>query len=141
MATTNPIKERIKTLKAVYDQLRQGKDALLKIIDEAELPESVFNSNAIENSTLTLKETERILLDQEVSRDVTTREVFEAKNLAIVMGYISKKGKDMELSKESILLLHKMLLGNINEHIAGRFRVGNEYVRIGSYISFPPEPI
>jgi len=63
MATNNIIKNRINALKAEYDRLRQGKQPLLKIVDEAELSESVFNSNAIENSTLTLKETEKILLD------------------------------------------------------------------------------
>lgn len=86
MATINPVKTAIKNLKAEYDRFAKGKESLLKIIDEAELPESVFNSNAIENSTLTLKETERILLEMEVSRRVSVREVFEAKNLARVMG-------------------------------------------------------
>ena len=55
MAITKPIKNRIQALKAEYDILRKGKDSLLVIIDEAEVPESVYNSNAIENSTLTLK--------------------------------------------------------------------------------------
>ena len=87
MATTNPVKKEITNLKAEYDRLAKGKESLLKIIDEAELPESVFNSNAIENSTLTLIETERILLEMEVSRHVSVREVFEAKNLAQVMEY------------------------------------------------------
>ena len=61
MATNNTTKDVIKVLKTKYDQLSKGKASLLKLIDESELSESVFNSNAIENSTLTLKETERIL--------------------------------------------------------------------------------
>ena len=47
MATTNPVKNALKDLKAEYDRLAQGKESLLTIIDESELPESVFNSNAI----------------------------------------------------------------------------------------------
>lgn len=141
MATIATLKNRIKALKSEYDRLRKGKDSLLKIIDESELSESVFNSNAIENSTLTLKETEQILLDMEVSRDVSVREVFEAKNLARVMEYISAKSKDLELSKELILLLHQMLISNINDAIAGRFRKPGEYVRVGSYIAPAPEQI
>src|SRR4030065_1787794 len=94
MATTNSIKNNIKVLKTKYDQLRKGKESLLKIIDESELSESVFNSNAIENSTLTLKETERILLELEVSRNVSVREVFEAKNLARVLEYSRNKSID-----------------------------------------------
>ncbi|OGQ22324.1 MAG: hypothetical protein A3I05_09490 [Deltaproteobacteria bacterium RIFCSPLOWO2_02_FULL_44_10] len=140
MATSNLIKTRIKKRKIEFDQLSVGKEALLKLINETELSESVFNSNAIENSTLTLKETERILLEMEVSRDVSVREVFEAKNLARVMEYIRDKTKD-ELTKERILLLHKMLIGNINDEFAGRFRASGEYVRVGSHIAPAPEKV
>lgn len=140
MAATTPIQNRIKTLKAEYDQLKIGKSSLLKIIDEAEIPESVYNSNAIENSTLTLKETEKILLEMEISRHVSVREVFEAKNLARIMDYIRTRAQ-AELSKELILLLHQMLIGNIDENIAGRFRQKEEYVRIGTHIAPAPEHI
>ena len=141
MATTNPVKNEINNLKAEYDRLAKGKESLLKIIDESELPESVFNSNAIENSTLTLKETERILLEMEVSRHVSVREVFEAKNLARVMEYTRSKALESALSLEMILLLHKMLIGNINDAIAGRFRTTGEYVRVGTHIAPAPEHV
>jgi Fic family protein len=141
MTTINPIKDKIKVLKTEYDRLRQSKGSLLKIIDESELSESVFNSNAIENSTLTLKETERILLDLEVSRNVSVREVFEAKNLARVMEYIKNKAAGAELNKEMILLLHKMLITNINDDIAGHFRTKGEYVRVGTHIAPAPEHV
>ena len=122
MAINNPTKKRIQELKAEYDSIRKGKESLLVMVDEAEVPEAVYNSNAIENSTLTLKETEKILLDMEVSRDVSVREVFEAKNLARVTGYIRTKSQEGEIDKETILLLHQMLIGGINDQIAGRFR-------------------
>ena len=131
---------KIKDLKIQYDRLKVGKYSLLKIIDEAEIPESVYNSNAIENSTLTLKETEKILLEMEVSRNVSLREVFEAKNLARVMEYLQNIARE-DLSKETILLLHQMLIGNIDESIAGRLRQGNEYVRGWRHIGPPPKHI
>ena len=140
MATSSPLKERIKTLKYEYDKLRHAKDSLLKLIDEAELSESVYNSNAIENSTLTLRETEKILLEMEVSRDVSVREIFEAKNLARVMEYVSIKVNE-DLSEEKILLLHQMLINNIDESISGRFRKEHEYVRVGTHIAPAPEHI
>ena len=140
MSTPTAIQERIETLKKEYDHLKIGKASLLKLIDEAEIPESVYNSNAIENSTLTLKETEKILLEMEVSRNVSLREVFEAKNLARVMEYIQNKSQE-ELSKEIILLLHQMLIGNIDGSIAGRFRKKGEYVRIGTFIATSPEHV
>src|ERR1035437_455591 len=122
MATTKPIKERIKKLKEQYDSLKPGRESLLAMIDDVEVPENVYNSNAIENSTLTLKETEKILLEMEVFRKVSTREVYEAKNLARVVAYIRTKSREIEIDKETILLLHKMLIGGIDASIAGRFR-------------------
>ena len=84
----NATKQTIKALKKDFDQLKVGKESLLQMLGEAELPELVYNSNAIENSTLTLKETERILLELEVTRNVSVRELFEAKNLARVNEYL-----------------------------------------------------
>jgi len=141
MATTKPIKDKLTVLKSEYDTLCKGKESLLIMIDEAEVPESVYNSNAIENSTLTLKETEKILLDMEVSRNVSLREVYEAQNLARVIGYIRNKCKETEINKETILLLHQMLIGGINDKIAGRFRKIGEYVRVGTYVAPAPEHV
>ena len=141
MATTEPIRSRIQDLKRAYDTLRQGKESLLSMIDEVEVPESVYNSNAIENSTLTLEETERILLEQMLSRNVSVREIFEAKNLARVTEYKRTKAKDSELNKDLILLLHQMLIGGINDAIAGRFREQGEYVRVGTHIAPAPEHV
>ncbi len=141
MPITKPIKKRIQALKNEYDKLRKSKESLLVLIDEAEIPESVYNSNAIENSTLTLKETEKILLEMEVSRDVSVREVFEAKNLFRVINYIRDKSKEKEIDKELILLLHQMLIGGINDEFAGRFRKPGEYVRVGTHIAPAPEKV
>src|SRR3990167_7080486 len=135
---SNATKENIKVLKKQYDQLRLGKESLLQLLREAELPELVYNSNAIENSTLTLKETERILLELEVARNVSVRELFEAKNLARVNEYLETR-PDYQLNIESILLLHRMLLGSINDKISGRLRKAGEHVRVGSYVAPAPE--
>ncbi len=141
MATTKATRDRIQSLKTQYDSLRAGKESLLSMIDEAEIPENVYNSNAIENSTLTLKETEKILLEQELSREVSVREVFEAKNLARVIEYKRNNSQRLELSKENILLLHQMLIGGIDDSIAGRFREKGEYVRVGTHIAPAPEQV
>jgi len=141
MAITNPIKKRVQALKSEYDTLQKGKESLLVMLDEAEVPESVYNSNAIENSTLTLKETEKILLDMKVSRNVSLREVYEAKNLARVIGYIRNKSQETEINKEVILLLHQMLIGGISDNIAGRFRGAGEYVRVGTHVAPAPEHV
>lgn len=139
MAILGVHKNKIDSLKGKFEQFRRSKEDLLQKIDEAEIPESVYNSNAIENSTLTLKETERILLEMEADRGQDLREVFEAKNLARVMEYVRTKAIEQPLNEEMILLLHNMLIGNINDTVAGQFRKKNEYVRIGTHIAPPPE--
>jgi Fic family protein len=131
---------KISATRAVYETLIPGKSDLLRILTESELPEAVYNSNAIENSTLTLEETERILLAVEVSRHMDLREVHEAQNLGRVSEYINSRSGD-PLSIDLILLLHKMLLSNINDDIAGRFRGHGEYVRVGTHVAPGPEQI
>ena len=132
---------KIDILKKEFDKLKQGKEALLNLIDEAEIAESVYNSNAIENSTLTLKETEKIIMEMEVSRNISLREVFEAKNLARIFSFVKNSEKRQEFTKDTILFFHKMLLENINEKISSRFRSSNEYVRVGAHIGAIPEKI
>ncbi len=134
-------RKQIADLKAEYDQLKKGKDALLRMIDDAEIPEGVYNSNAIENSTLSLQETEQILLEMEVSRKVSLREVFEAKNLARVTDYIRQKKGHLHFSLDFILFLHHMLISGISDEIAGRFRQENEYVKVGNHIAPAPEHV
>ena len=105
------------------------------MIAEAEIPEQVYNSNAIENGTLSLEETEKILLQIDLDRFVSERELFETRNLARVTEYIDKRAKEQELTLEIILFLHKMLISNIRDDIAGRFRTGEERVRVGTHIA------
>ena len=140
MATSKKLQLTIRELKLCYERLRRGKESLLRLLDESELPELVYNSNAIENSTLTLKETERILLELQTERKISVRELFEAKNLARVTEYLISK-PHQDLDEGIILLLHEMLLNNINDRIAGRFRNLGEYVRVGSHVAPSPEHI
>jgi Fic family protein len=120
---------------------KDGKEPLLSIINQAEVSEHVYNSNAIENSTLSLEETEKILQQIDLDRFISEREIFEAKNLARVVQYISTKALEYELDREIILLLHKMLISNIRDDVAGRFRALNEWVRVGSHIGSAPADI
>lgn len=141
MSKTLNIFSKLNSLRERYYKIAAKKAALLKLIEEAEIGEQVYNSNAIENSTLTLEETEKILLQIDLDRYVSQRELFEAKNLAKAIAYINAKAKEQELSLDVILFLHKMLISNINDKIAGRFRKNNEWVRVGNYIAPDPKTI
>ncbi|OGQ44073.1 MAG: cell filamentation protein Fic [Deltaproteobacteria bacterium RIFCSPLOWO2_02_FULL_44_34] len=141
MAKTLQVFNKINSLRERYYKASVGKDALIKLIAEAEVAEQVYNSNAIENSTLTLEETEKILLQIDLDRYISEREIFEAKNLARVVSYIDIRAKEQELSLEVILSLHKMLISNIRDEIAGRFRKDSEFVRVGSHIAPNPKEV
>jgi len=141
MAKTLNVFNKINSLRERYYKASINKEALISLIAETEAAEQVYNSNAIENSTLTLEETEKILLQIDLDRYITEREIFEAKNLARVVEYINKRAKEQELTLEVILSLHKMLISNIRDDIAGRFRKENEYVRVGNHIAPNPKEV
>lgn len=141
MANIPQIFKRIHVLQNQYHQLASGKDALLKLIFESEVSEQVYNSNAIENSTLSLEETDKILHQVDLDRFISERELFEARNLARVVEYTVTKAKSAELDESVMLLLHRMLMSNIRDDIAGRFRGENEWVRVGSHIAADPKQL
>ena len=133
--------KKLSDLKKRFDLLRSGKESLLTILEDVELAESVYNSNAIENSTLTLSDTEKIILDLEVSKNYSLREIYEAKNLARVYEYIKNKKTSIILNQETILRTHGFLIGGINDDIAGRFRNEAEWVRVGRHVASAPKDI
>ena len=57
MAKTLNVFNKINSLRERYYKALPGKEAVIALIAEAEVAEQVYNSNAIENSTLTLEET------------------------------------------------------------------------------------
>jgi Fic family protein len=130
-------KLKLAKLQKLYSRLSKGKERVLREIFLAEIPESVYNSNAIENSTLSLENTEKILLQNTIPKELDIREVYEAKNLAKVMEMLL--GKKQKLSIDLILHLHKILLHGIDDSIAGRFRRGKEWVKVGNHIGANPD--
>jgi len=130
-------RDKIDALAEKYRSLSHDNSDAVSQIAMTEIPEMVYNSNAIENSTLTLKDTEDILIRDKIAKDYSVREVYEAKNLA----EITVKLLDTDapkLSVDMMLKLHKILLGSIDNKIAGRFRVGKEWVRIGANLGANP---
>ena len=131
-------KSRIQRLAEEYRQIIAVNREVLREIALAEIPEMVYNSNAIENSTLTLEDTEDILLRGQIKRDHDIREIYEAKNLAKITEYLLDDSHG-QLSIDLILSLHKALLTDINDDFAGRFRYGKEWVRVGAHLGANPD--
>lgn len=131
-------KDRIDSLAKTYRELVEKKPEAIREISIVELPEMVYNSNAIENSTLTLEDTEDILIRNQIRTDHEIREIYEAKNLAQAMEYLAHN-LEQRISINLILKLHCILLTNIRDEIAGRFRSGREWVRVGTHIGANPD--
>ena len=94
-------------------KISKWNEKILYEIAVAKIPEVVYNSNAIENSSLTLEDTEKILLENSIPKGTNLREVYEVKNLANITEILLKE-PDKTLSRDYILELHKILLTNIN---------------------------
>jgi Fic family protein len=130
-------KDKIQALHRHYVSLSKGNESVLKEITLSEIPEMVYNSNAIENSTLSLEDTEKILAGGILDRKVNVKEIYEAKNLAKLTESLLEKNNSL-LTIKLILSLHKALLTDIDDTIAGRFRVGKEWVRVGNHLGANP---
>ncbi len=131
-------KTKIADLFAKYQILAQDNQLALYEISLSEVAEMVYNSNAIENSTLTLKDTEAIIWQDKIKKDYQLREVYEAKNLAEITEQMLKKHQS-PLNHNIILDYHYILLDDINDQLAGRYRYGQEWVRVGYHLGANPK--
>lgn len=96
--------------------------------------ELTYDSNAIEGSSLSLEDTSLVINEGLVPKGKTLREVNEAKNHIEAINFINSYEGD--LNEQFILKLHSIILKNISERFAGRYR--ETTVRIfKSDISFP----
>ena len=120
--------DRIDALIDQYRELAARHPEALEQIALAEAAEAVQQSNAIENSTLTLGETEQVLAGRLPSGHHDLREIYEARNLAAVTTDLVANTEP--LSTDLILRWHRMLLAGIRDDAAGRFRRAGEWARV-----------
>tara|TARA_Y100000310_G_C20692961_1_gene823568 strand:- start:2966 stop:3835 length:870 start_codon:yes stop_codon:yes gene_type:complete len=88
-----------------------------------------YNTNKIEGSTLTLRETKLILVDQIMPQGKTRKEVKEAENHAKVFNHMLSYKRDLNMN--FLLETHTILLEDIEE-FAGQLRKENVMI-VGSY--------
>jgi len=102
--------------------------------EETFFTELTYNSNAIEGSSLSLEDTNLILNEGLVPKDKTLREINEAKNHKLAINFINNYKGDLD--ELFILKLHSIILKDISERFAGRYRETS--VRIfRSDVNFP----
>jgi Fic family protein len=105
--------------------------------------ELTYHSNAIEGSTLTLRETQLILEGHAPTSGKTLREIYEARNhdraLRAIEGWVEQRPKDAPLTDQDVLDVHSQVLADIDSGSAGRFRTervlikGTRFIPPGSH--------
>ena len=135
---SNSLRQKLDFLIERYRDLLPNYASGIRELSLVELPEMVYNSNAIENSTLTLEDTEDILIRHQIRTDHQIREIFEATNLAKAMELLLDN-PETEISVPLVLKLHRILMQNIRDDAAGRFRTNKEWVRVGNHIGANPQ--
>ncbi len=98
--------------------------------------EYTYDSNAIEGSTLTLRET-RLVIEKGITiGGKSLKEYMGARNHPEAIGFIEELVKaDREVDEEAVLHLHELILHGIDEN-AGRYRTSG--VRIAGATFMPP---
>ena len=124
-------------LKAKLDALRPLPVAAIRNLHEDLVLRWTYHSNAIEGNTLTLKET-KVALEGITIGGKTLKEHFEALNhrdaILCVEDIVRKNGPFSEWEIKSI---HRLILKNIDDDNAGKYRSIN--VTIGGARHVPPD--
>jgi Fic family protein len=125
----------IESIKKIYNEKISSLDKEeLEKFKTAFFTELTYNSNSIEGSSLSLEDTELILNEGLVPKGKTLREISEAKNHREAINFLNFYRGDLD--ELLILKLHAIILKDISEKFAGRYR--ENPVRIfGSNVSFP----
>ena len=129
--------EIIDDLKAKLDQHRPLSPAIVKNLHEDLILRWTYHSNAIEGNTLTLLET-KIVLEGITVGGKALREHFEAINHRDAILYVEDIIKKNEpFSEWQIRNIHQLILKNIDDENAGRYRQQN--VLISGATTNPPD--
>lgn len=129
---------RIESKKAQLDALRPLPAAVVNRLREQILVEWIYNSNAIEGSTITLQETRLILETGLTIGGKTLREHFEVTNHRDAIFYVEKLVADQEkLTPFHVRQIHKLVLSQIDDTSAGNYRTTQ--VQIAGARHVPPE--
>jgi len=127
----------IDALKKKLDQHRPLSPAIVKNLQEDLIVRWTYHSNAIEGNTLTLLET-KVVLEGITVGGKALREHFEAINHRNAIYYVEDIiRKEEPFSEWQIRNIHQLILKNIDDDNAGRYRQQN--VLISGATTTPPD--
>lgn len=121
---------RVDTLAERYRSLRTAGLVLPNAV-EAMRVELTYHSNALEGSTLTLRDTALIVEGREPNTGKSMREIYEARNhdraLRLVERWVEARPAE-PLTEADLLAVHREVLADIDRDGAGQFRVGRVFI-------------
>ncbi len=132
----------LRDVEADHARYREERDAgrILPNSVEALRVELTYHSNAIEGSTLSLRETQLVLEGQTPARSKPLREVYEARNhdraLRMLELWTQERLLASPLTEHDLLDIHSQVLADIDPVNAGRFRSARVLIKGTSFI--PP---
>ncbi len=105
---------------------------------EALRVELTYHSNAIEGSTLSLRETQLVLEGYAPAGGKLLREIYEARNHDRALRRLERLAEDhpRPLTEHDLLEIHAQVLADIDPQAAGRFRSGRVLIKGTRFI--PP---
>ena len=127
----------VDNLKKELDSKRPIPKETLKSLEESINLEWTYNSNGIEGNTLTLKETQDVLEGITVGGK-SIKEHLEAINHQKAILYLNDLVKENNpITEWNIKSIHQLVLKNIDDENAGRYRRENVTIKGATYI--PPD--
>ncbi len=127
---------------AAHAKYRELSDAgrILSNSVEALRVELTYHSNAIEGSTLTLRETQLVLEGHAPTGGKSLREIYEARNhdraLRLIEGWAASRSPADALAERDLLEVHAHVLADIDAQFAGRFRADRVLIKGARFV--PP---
>jgi len=129
--------QRLDEKKVNLDKFRPIPTYVLNSLRDSLCLEWTYHSNSIEGNTLSLRETRMIIEDGLTVGGKSIREHFEAINHHAAIHYIESLVKpDFILKSSDIMESHALVLKNIEQQLAGRYRTSG--VRISGANFLPP---
>jgi Fic family protein len=135
-------KEYVDLRESVLELKKKVKSPLKSLKDNKKVRarfilDMTYNSNAIEGSRMTVRETEKAFLGKKV-RGKELFEILEAVNHRNALEYLlDKLEPGFKIDKDFILKLHEIVMYNFNKDLPGKYRTGSVNV-MNVNIAFPP---
>jgi len=140
MILNHDIYQRIREKKKILDGLRPLSKSLVGRLRDQIIIEWTYNSNAIEGTSLSLKETQLIIEQGLTIKGKSLKEHFEAKNHKDAILFVEELVKERKFKVSQLLIrqIHQLVMKEIDDEWAGKYR--EVEVKITGTKFVPPDP-